>query len=119
MAFFVPPRSARLTGPVIYIQNGNPRQGRSKAKTPFSACSAIWVVNKTRAGLLDKAVVIIVPFCPTTSMATSRVLVGGNNRINQNGPEEMGLAGAVEQFEILKPRLCEEADAVETRQFLA
>src|SRR5882757_8385945 len=82
---FDPAAIHRADRPVVYIQNGI-HAGEIEGKDASLALLRDMVVTKIRANLLDKAVVIIVP----VYNIDGHERVSRYNRINQNGPEEMG-----------------------------
>jgi murein tripeptide amidase MpaA len=97
---------------VVYIQNGI-HAGEIEGKDASLALLRDMVVNKTRAGLLDKAVVIIVP----VYNIDGHERVSRYNRINQNGPEEMGWRTQSNNLNLNRDYM--KADSIEAREFLA
>ena len=71
------------------------------------------VITKTRARLLDRAVLVIVPIYNVDGHER----VGRYNRINQNGPEEMGWRTTGINLNLNRDYM--KADTAETRAFLA
>jgi murein tripeptide amidase MpaA len=98
--------------PVVYIQNGI-HAGEIEGKDASLALLRDMVITKTQARLLDKAVVIIVP----VYNIDGHERVSRYNRINQNGPEEMGWRTQSNNLNLNRDYM--KADSVETRQFLA
>jgi len=98
--------------PVVYIQNGI-HAGEIEGKDASLALLRDMVVNKTRAGLLDKAVVIMVP----VYNIDGHERISRYNRINQNGPEEMGWRAQSNNLNLNRDYM--KADSVEAREFLA
>jgi murein tripeptide amidase MpaA len=98
--------------PVVYIQNGI-HAGEIEGKDASLALLRDMVVNKTRASLLDKAVVIIVP----VYNIDGHERVSKYNRINQNGPEEMGWRTQSNNLNLNRDYM--KADSIEAREFLA
>jgi murein tripeptide amidase MpaA len=109
---FDPAAIHKADRPVVYIQNGI-HPGEIEGKDASLALLRDMVVNKTRASLLDRAVVIIVP----VYNIDGHERVSRYNRINQNGPEEMGWRTQSNNLNLNRDYL--KADTVETRQFLA
>ena len=109
---FDPAAIHKANRPVIYIQNGI-HAGEIEGKDASLALLRDMVVNKTRASLLDKAVVIIVP----VYNIDGHERISRYNRINQNGPEEMGWRTQSNNLNLNRDYL--KADTVETRAFLA
>jgi hypothetical protein len=109
---FDPPAIHQADRPVVYIQNGI-HAGEIEGKDASLALLRDMVVTKTRASLLEKAVVIIVP----VYNIDGHERVSRYNRINQNGPEEMGWRTQSNNLNLNRDYV--KADAVETRQFLA
>ena len=70
------------------------------------------VVTKTQARLLDRAVVVILPIYN----ADGHERFGPYNRINQNGPEQMGWRTQARNLNLNRDYL--KADAPETRSYL-
>ena len=80
------PEAARATGkPVLLIQNGI-HAGEIEGKDASLELMRDILITKTRAPLLDSAIVIVIP----VFSADAHERRGPYNRINQNGPEEMG-----------------------------
>jgi murein tripeptide amidase MpaA len=109
---FDPAAIHKADRPVVYIQNGI-HAGEIEGKDASLALLRDMVVTKTRASLLDKAVVIIVP----VYNIDGHERVSRYNRINQNGPEEMGWRAQSNNLNLNRDYV--KADAMETRQFLA
>ncbi len=97
---------------MVYIQNGI-HAGEIEGKDASLALLRDMVVTKTRASLLDRAIVIIVPVYNIDGHERA----SRYNRINQNGPEEMGWRTQSNNLNLNRDYV--KADAVETRQFLA
>lgn len=109
---FDPAAIHKANRPVVYIQNGI-HAGEIEGKDASLALLRDMVVTKTRASLLDKAVVIIVP----VYNIDGHERVSRFNRINQNGPEEMGWRTQSNNLNLNRDYM--KADSVEARQFLA
>ena len=80
------PEAARATGkPIVLIQNGI-HSGEIEGKDASLALMRDIAVTKTRQHLIDHAILLVLPiFSVDAHERRSRY-----NRINQNGPEEMG-----------------------------
>ena len=109
---FDPAAIHKANRPVVYIQNGI-HAGEIEGKDASLALLRDMVVTKTRASLLDKAVVIIVP----VYNIDGHERISRYNRINQNGPEEMGWRAQANNLNLNRDYL--KADSVEARHFLA
>ena len=109
---FDPAAIHKADRPVIYIQNGI-HAGEIEGKDASLALLRDMVVKKSRASLLDRAVVIIVP----VYNIDGHERVSRYNRINQNGPEEMGWRAQSNNLNLNRDYM--KADSVEARQFLA
>jgi hypothetical protein len=80
------PEAARSTGkPIILIQNGI-HSGEIEGKDASLALIRDVAVLRTREALLDHAILLILPIFSVDAHERS----GPYNRINQNGPENMG-----------------------------
>ncbi len=109
---FDPAAIHKADRPVVYIQNGI-HAGEIEGKDASLALLRDMVITKTQATLLDKAVVIIVP----VYNIDGHERVSRYNRINQNGPEEMGWRTQSNNLNLNRDYM--KADSVEARQFLA
>ncbi len=109
---FDPAAIHKADRPVVYIQNGI-HPGEIEGKDASLALLRDMVVTKARANLLERAVVIIVP----VYNIDGHERVSRYNRINQNGPEEMGWRAQSNNLNLNRDYL--KADSVEARQFLA
>ena len=109
---FDPAEIHKADRPVVYIQNGI-HAGEIEGKDASLALLRDMVVTKTQAKLLDKSVVIIVP----VYNIDGHERVSRYNRINQNGPEEMGWRTQSNNLNLNRDYM--KADSVEARQFLA
>jgi len=109
---FDPAAIRKANRPVIYIQNGI-HAGEIEGKDASLALLRDMVIAKTRARLLDKAVVIINP----VYNIDGHERVSRYNRINQNGPEEMGWRTQSNNLNLNRDYM--KADSIEARQFLA
>ncbi len=80
------PEAARATGkPVVLIQNGI-HSGEIEGKDASLALVRDMAVLRTREHLLDSCIVLVIPILSVDAHERR----GRFNRINQNGPEEMG-----------------------------
>jgi hypothetical protein len=97
--------------PIVYIQNAI-HAGEMDGKDASLALLRDIVVTKTRAALIDRAVLVIIPIYN----ADGHEFFGPYNRINQNGPEQMGWRTNARQLNLNRDYI--KADAPETRAFL-
>ena len=80
------PEAARATGkPIVLIQNGI-HSGEIEGKDASLALIRDMAVLRTRPELLDSVIVLMLPIFSVDAHER----IGRYNRINQNGPEEMG-----------------------------
>ncbi|MEO5617232.1 MAG: M14 family metallopeptidase [Candidatus Eisenbacteria bacterium] len=80
------PQAARATGkPIILIQNGI-HSGEIEGKDASLALIRDIAVLRKRPELLDQAILLVLPIFSVDAHERR----GRHNRINQNGPEEMG-----------------------------
>ena len=108
---FDPAAIHRANRPVVLIQNAI-HAGEMDGKDACMALLREMVITRTQAALLDKAVVVIIPIYN----ADGHERFGPYNRINQNGPEEMGWRTQGQNLNLNRDYL--KADAPETRSFL-
>jgi murein tripeptide amidase MpaA len=97
--------------PIVLIQNAI-HAGEMDGKDSCLALLRDMVITRTQAGLLDRAVVAIIPIYN----ADGHERFGPYNRINQNGPEQMGWRTQARNLNLNRDYL--KADALETRGFL-
>jgi hypothetical protein len=97
--------------PIVLIQNAI-HAGEMDGKDSCLALLRDMVINKSRAALLDRAVVLIIPIYN----ADGHERFGPYNRINQNGPKAMGWRTQAQNLNLNRDYL--KADAPETRAFL-
>jgi zinc carboxypeptidase len=97
--------------PILYIQNGI-HAGEIDGKDASLALLRDMVITKTQADLLERAIVIIIPIYNIDGHER----ISPFNRINQNGPEEMGWRTQSQNLNLNRDYL--KADAPETRDFL-
>ncbi|HUR36778.1 MAG TPA: M14 family metallopeptidase [Terriglobales bacterium] len=108
---FEPTAIHRANRPVVLIQNAI-HAGEMDGKDACMALLREMVITRTQAALLDRAVVVIIPIYN----ADGHERFGPYNRINQNGPEEMGWRTQGQNLNLNRDYL--KADAPETRSFL-
>ncbi|HUS18483.1 MAG TPA: M14 family metallopeptidase [Terriglobales bacterium] len=101
----------RANRPVVLVQNAI-HAGEMDGKDACMALLREMVITGTQSALLDKAVVVIIPIYN----ADGHERFGPYNRINQNGPEEMGWRTQGQNLNLNRDYL--KADAPETRSFL-
>jgi murein tripeptide amidase MpaA len=97
--------------PILLLQNAI-HAGEIEGKDACLALLRDMVITKTQARLLERAVVIIIPIYN----ADGHERVSAYNRINQNGPEQMGWRTTSVNLNLNRDYM--KADAVETRAFL-
>jgi len=108
---FDPAKIHAANRPIVYVQNSI-HAGEMDGKDSCLALMREMLITKTQAKLLDRAVVIIVPMYN----ADGHERRSPYNRINQNGPAEMGWRTQANNLNLNRDYL--KADAVETRAFL-
>jgi hypothetical protein len=107
------PEAARATGkPVVLIQNGI-HAGEIEGKDASLALVRDMAVLRTRESLLDSCIVLVLPIYSVDAHERS----GPHNRINQNGPDEMGWRTTPIGLNLNRDYL--KAEAPETRALLA
>ena len=97
--------------PVVLVQNSI-HAGEMDGKDSCLALLRDMVITKTQEHLLDKAVFVFIPMYNADGHEDRSKY----NRINQNGPEEMGWRGNGTNLNLNRDYL--KADAPETRAFL-
>ena len=97
--------------PIVLIQNAI-HAGEMDGKDSCLALLRDMVITKSKAALLDRAVVLMIPIYN----ADGHERFGQYNRINQNGPEQMGWRTQAQNLNLNRDYL--KADAPETRAFL-
>jgi len=97
--------------PIVLIQNAI-HAGEMDGKDSCLALLRDMVITKSRAALLERAVVVIIPIYN----ADGHERFGAYNRINQNGPEQMGWRTQSQNLNLNRDYV--KADAPETRAFL-
>src|SRR5690348_2258388 len=108
---FDPQRIHRANRPVIYILNSI-HAGEMDGKDASLALLRDILISKTQAALLDRAVLVIVPIYN----ADGHEHFDAYNRINQNGPEQMGWRTNATDRNLNRDYM--KAEAPETRAFL-
>uniref|UniRef100_A0A832MK83 Peptidase M14 n=1 Tax=Eiseniibacteriota bacterium TaxID=2212470 RepID=A0A832MK83_UNCEI len=107
------PEAARATGkPVVLVQCGI-HAGEIEGKDAMLALVRDMAVLRTRAHLLDSAIVLVVP----VFSADAHDRRGRFHRINQNGPEEMGWRATALGLNLNRDYV--KAETPEMRAFLA
>ena len=109
---FSPAALHRGKRPVVFIQNSI-HAGEMDGKDASLALLRDILVTKKQAGLIERAVLVVVPIYN----ADGHEHFGPFNRINQNGPEQMGWRANATQQNLNRDYL--KADAPETRGFCA
>ena len=108
---FDPAALHKANRPIVLIQNAI-HAGEMDGKDSCLALLREMVITKTQAKLLDRAVVVILPIYN----ADGHERFGPYNRINQNGPEEMGWRTQALNLNLNRDYM--KADAPETRALL-
>ena len=108
---FDPAALHRANRPIVLLQNAI-HAGEMDGKDSCLALLRDMVITKTQAGLLDQAVVVVIPIYN----ADGHERFGPYNRINQNGPEQMGWRTTAVNLNLNRDYM--KTDAVETRAFL-
>lgn len=108
---FDPAALHQANRPVVLIQNAI-HPGEMDGKDSCLALLRDMVITKSKAALLDHAVVLIIPIYN----ADGHERFGPYNRINQNGPEQMGWRTQSQNLNLNRDYM--KADAPETRAFL-
>jgi hypothetical protein len=108
---FDPAALHRANRPIMLIQNSI-HAGEMDGKDSCLALLRDIVITKSKAALLDKAVLVILPMYNVDGHERRSPY----NRINQNGPEEMGWRTTSVNLNLNRDYL--KADTVETRAFL-
>jgi hypothetical protein len=109
---FDPAAIHRAKRPIVLVQNSI-HAGEMDGKDACLALLRDMVINKTKAALLERAVFVFIPIYN----ADGHERRSAYNRINQNGPAEMGWRGNATNLNLNRDYL--KADAPETRAFMA
>jgi hypothetical protein len=106
------PEAARAAGrPVVLVQNGI-HSGEIDGNEACLALAREIAVTGSLESLLDRAVLVVIPIYNVDGHAQA----SRYNRINQDGPEEMGWRATGQNLNLNRDYL--KADAPETRAFL-
>ncbi|MGE5489186.1 MAG: M14 family metallopeptidase [bacterium] len=108
---FTPQAAARTGKPVIYIQNGI-HSGEIAGKDATFMLLRDIVITKRFAGWLDHVILLVVP----VFNIDGHERMSPYNRMNQNGPEEMGWRTTAQGLNLNRDYI--KADAPEMRAFL-
>jgi murein tripeptide amidase MpaA len=108
---FTPDQARKKGKAIIFIQAGI-HAGEIDGKDAGFALLRDIAITKTRADLLKDAVIIFVPIYNVDG----HELVSPYNRINQNGPDEMGFRGTSANLNLNRDYM--KADTPETRAWL-
>jgi murein tripeptide amidase MpaA len=106
------PQAARKAGKAIIMIQACIHSGESDGKDAGLALLRDIAITKTRPGLLDKVVILFIPIYNTDGHER----FGPFNRINQNGPAEMGWRATSANLNLNRDYM--KADAPETRAWL-
>jgi murein tripeptide amidase MpaA len=107
------PASIHSSGRVILLVQNAIHAGEMDGKDACLALLRDMVINKSKAALLDHAVLVFIPVYNVDGHERRSPY----NRINQNGPEVMGWRGNATNINLNRDYM--KADAPETRAFLA
>jgi hypothetical protein len=106
------PQAARSAGKVVLLIQACIHPGESDGKDAGLALLRDIAITKTRTGLLDHVVILFMPIYNTDGHER----FGPYNRINQNGPAEMGWRATSANLNLNRDYM--KADAPETRAWL-
>jgi hypothetical protein len=106
------PQAARKAGKAVVLIQACIHAGESDGKDAGLALLRDIAITKTRPGLLDRAVILFIPIYNTDGHER----FGPFNRINQNGPAEMGWRVTSANLNLNRDYM--KADAPETRAWL-
>ncbi len=106
-----PEQARRTNRPVVLIQNGI-HSGEIDGKEASLMLAREIAITRSLEALLDQVVVLIIPIYNVDGHEMSSPY----NRINQNGPEEMGARTTARNLNLNRDYM--KADAAETRSFL-
>lgn len=106
------PQAARSAGKVVLLIQACIHSGESDGKDAGLALLRDIAITKTRPGLLDHVVVLFMPIYNTDGHERFEP----SNRLNQNGPAEMGWRGTTTNLNLNRDYM--KADAPETRAWL-
>jgi murein tripeptide amidase MpaA len=108
---FEPAAIRRAKRPIVLVQNGI-HAGEIDGKDATLALLREMLITKSQAALMDRAVLVFIPIYNVDGHER----VSRYNRINQNGPDEMGWRTTATNLNLNRDYM--KADAVETRAFL-
>ena len=106
------PESARKAGKAILLVQACIHAGESDGKDAGLALLRDVAITKTQAGLLERVVILFIPIYNVDGHERFSPF----NRINQNGPAEMGWRATTTNLNLNRDYM--KADAVETRAWL-
>ena len=106
------PQAARRAGKAVVMIQACIHAGESDGKDAGLALLRDIAITKTRTGLLDRVVVLFIPIYNVDGHER----FGPFNRINQNGPAEMGWRATTANLNLNRDYM--KADAPETRAWL-
>ena len=106
------PQAARRAGKVVMLIQACIHAGESDGKDAGLALLRDIAITKTRKGLLERAVILFIPIYNVDGHER----FGPYNRINQNGPAEMGWRVTATNLNLNRDYM--KADALETRAWL-
>jgi hypothetical protein len=106
------PAAARKAGRLVLLVQANIHAGETDGGDAGLALVRDIAVAKTRAALLEHVTLLLIPVYNADGYARR----GPFNRINQNGPEEMGWRGTATNLNLNRDYM--KADAPETRAWL-
>ncbi|HEY8563040.1 MAG TPA: M14 family metallopeptidase [Pyrinomonadaceae bacterium] len=106
------PGAAKKSGKAIILIQAGIHSGEIDGKDAGYALLRDIAITKTRADLLKDAILLFVPIYNTDG----HEMASPFNRINQNGPDEMGWRGTSANLNLNRDYM--KADAPETRAFL-
>ena len=109
---FTPEKAQKSGKAIVFIQAGI-HSGEIDGKDAGFALLRDIVITKTRADLLKNSIIIFVPIYNVDG----HELASPYNRINQNGPDEMGFRATSTNLNLNRDYM--KADAPETRAWLA
>ncbi len=106
------PEAANKSGKAVILIQAGIHSGEIDGKDAGLALLRDVAITKTRAGLLKDAILLFVPIYNVDG----HEMASPYNRINQNGPDEMGWRGTSANLNLNRDYM--KADAPETRAFL-
>lgn len=106
------PAAARRAGKVVVLIQANIHAGEPDGKDAGLALLRDMVITKTRPGLLDKVTLLFIPIYNVDGHERR----SPDNRINQNGPAEVGWRANATNLNLNRDYM--KADAPETRAWL-